>query len=136
MSIFTCSQAITCFVDEVTLCTEHAHYEKPMIDEVYNIPVEKMFEMLFTESDFYNELQTRRGSKGQIGLSSSNILLVTLKICFFQKCYGYIIIVLYFFRKQIDTLYSYTMSYFSKLCGMKILISKVLYVSFYVSQGL
>nr|XP_022324315.1 GRAM domain-containing protein 1B-like isoform X4 [Crassostrea virginica] len=49
--------------DEVTLCTEHAHYEKPMIDEVYNIPVEKMFEMLFTESDFYSELQTRRGSK-------------------------------------------------------------------------
>lgn len=49
--------------EEVTLCSEHAHFEKPMIDEVYTIPVEKMFEMLFTESDFYSEIQTRRGSK-------------------------------------------------------------------------
>ena len=74
-----------------------------MIDEVYNIPVEKMFEMLFTESDFYNELQTRRGSKGQIGF---NIIIKHTvgefeNMLFFQKCYGYINCnyILYFFRK-------------------------------------
>ncbi|XP_061165219.1 protein Aster-B-like [Saccostrea echinata] len=44
-------------------CAEHNHFEKPMLDEVYFIPVEKMFEMLFTESDFYNEFHSRRGSK-------------------------------------------------------------------------
>lgn len=66
MSLITsCSQRRpTYLIEEVTLCSEHAHFEKPMIDEVYNIPVEKMFEMLFTESDFYSEIQTRRGSKG------------------------------------------------------------------------
>lgn len=52
------------FVVEVMLCAEHSHFERSMLDEVFHIPVEKMFEMLFTESAFYNEFQTRRGSKG------------------------------------------------------------------------
>ena len=60
--IFSCCK---CLFSEEVVCSGHSHLQKMYLDEVFCIPVDKMFEYLFTDSVFFRQFVTSRKTYGK-----------------------------------------------------------------------
>lgn len=62
------------------MCTEHAHYERPLINGIFYIHVDKMFEFLFTDCDFYRQLAEAKKMYGKHVLDETYIISTYNKV--------------------------------------------------------
>ena len=46
-------------------CAGHEHMELVGVDSTYNIPLDKLFEMIFTDSTFYSDFTKARKTFGK-----------------------------------------------------------------------